>query len=73
MVAALGPGSEKQFQYNPPFAYSLAMLDQNDGSEDVVVGLGNGTLLRFKRKKMKLEEIHSDVHNDMINLVSIPG
>ena len=41
MLAAMGPGSEKLFEYNPPFPYSLALLPQS-GSEDIALGLGNG-------------------------------
>lgn len=63
MIAAMGPGSEQQFQYNPPFPYSIALI-QNGSTEDIALGLGNGYLCRIKRKKLKIEEVHADVHSN---------
>ena len=40
-------------------------------SEQIVVGLGNGTLLRFKKKNLQLEEIKPDIHGDQINSLII--
>jgi hypothetical protein len=36
----------------------------NKQQEEVLIGLGNGTLLKFKRKKLKLDEMHQDIHKN---------
>jgi hypothetical protein len=33
-------------------------------SEQLLTGLGNGVILRFKKKALQLEEICADVHRD---------
>jgi len=50
--------------YNPPFIYSIdTYMGQG---ERVAVGLGNGSILGFKKKGLSLEEIHADTHRDQI-------
>ena len=52
-------------EFNPPYGYSvLTYMDKQTSSENVLVGLGNGSLMRFKRKKMVLQEIKLDIHLD---------
>ena len=51
--------------YNPPFIYCMSPFTHTNGSRQIVVGLGNGMLLRFKKKSLQLEEICGDVgHRD---------
>jgi len=46
-------GNNKGMEFNPPFGYSLLTYkDKATSSENILVGLGNGSLLRFKRKKL---------------------
>lgn len=55
-------------QYNPPFIYCMAAYTMKSGSRQVVAGLGNGMLLRFKRKGLELQEICGDTgHADQIS------
>jgi hypothetical protein len=55
-------------QYNPPFIYCMAAYTTKSGSRQVVAGLGNGMLLRFKRKGLELQEICGDTgHADQIS------
>ena len=35
----------------------------------MIVGLGNGTLLKLKRKKLKLDEMHQDIHKNQITQI----
>lgn len=57
---------EDSLHYNPPFIYSIDTYNIKD-SEFIVVGLGNGTILRFKKKNLLLEEIDADIHRDQIS------
>lgn len=59
-------------QYNPPFIYSMAQYTTGQGSKQVVAGLGNGMLLRFKKKGVTLEEISGNTtHGDQISAIVI--
>lgn len=59
-------------EFNPPYGYTLlTYFDKSTSSENILVGLGNGTLLRFKRKKLVLQEIKPDIHLDQICAMSI--
>lgn len=62
-------GDEKQLQHNPPFAYSILNYEYPAGSqaETTWTGLGNGTLMKFKKKKLELEEVYSDMHTNQIS------
>ena len=51
---------EKGLSYNPPFGYCIKVLDANQ----VLLGLGNGTILKFKKKKLQLDEVYSDLHSN---------
>lgn len=44
--------------YNPPFCFSWDTFEQN-AQEHVVMGLGNGMIIRFKRKGLECAEMHS--------------
>lgn len=46
--------------YNPPFAYCMGAYTNKKGSRQLVAGLGNGMLLRFKKKGFSLEEVSGD-------------
>jgi len=48
--------------YNPPYCYAWDTFTIG-GSEQVVLGLGNGMVTRFKKKGFVLEEMHSELHN----------
>ena len=41
---------KEALQYNPPFVYCMGFYNSKSGARQVVVGLGNGMLLRFKKK-----------------------
>ena len=59
---------QEAMHYNPPFIYSMTNFTTSKGSRMVVAGLGNGMLLRFKRKGLQLEEIcGSTGHGDQIS------
>ena len=59
-------------QYNPPFIYCMGAYTTKSGSRQVVTGLGNGMLLRFKRKGLELQEICGDTgHADQISSLSM--
>eukprot|EP00347_Sterkiella_histriomuscorum_P008436 403345101 len=61
---------EQSLHYNPPFIYCMDTYTYKD-SEYLVVGLGNGCLLRFKKKDLQLEEIDADLHGDQISSLII--
>ncbi|CDW79253.1 wd40 repeat-containing protein [Stylonychia lemnae] len=61
---------EDSLHYNPPFIYSMDTYQVRD-SEFIVVGLGNGCILRFKKKNLALEEIDADIHRDQISALII--
>ena len=44
--------------YNPPFCYAWDSFIDKTGAEHLVLGLGNGMLLRYRRKCLTVEEIH---------------
>ena len=48
---------DEGMSYNPPFCYAWDTFEQN-GQEHLVMGLGNGMLLRYKRKGLQCEEMH---------------
>lgn len=52
---------EKAMSYNPPFcfAWDTFLVHQQ---EFIVMGLGNGMLLRLKRTGLQCEEMHGSVH-----------
>jgi hypothetical protein len=41
---------KEALQYNPPFVYCMSFYTSKSGARQIVVGLGNGMLLRFKKK-----------------------
>ncbi len=43
-------GSEAM-SYNPPFCYAWDTFESN-GAEHIILGLGNGMLMRYKRKAL---------------------
>ena len=59
---------EKSLSYNPPFAYTIKVLDSQ-----IITGLGNGTILKFKKKKLQLDEVYSDIHSDQITGILAQG
>lgn len=56
-------------EFNPPFGYSLVTYEWplNSGSEHILCGLGNGSIVKFKKKKLTMEQYHSDIHLDQIS------
>jgi hypothetical protein len=50
-------------QYNPPFGYSMLSY-QEQGQDFILVGLGNGSVIKFKRKKLALVEVYGDIHTN---------
>jgi len=49
---------EEALSYNPPFVYSQLFIPQNKSNgEQILLGLGNGMLARFKKKKLQLAEL----------------
>jgi N-acyl-L-homoserine lactone synthetase len=63
---------KEAMQYNPPFVYCMGAYTTKAGSRQVVVGLGNGMLLRFKRKGLEIQEICGDSgHADQIAALHI--
>ena len=55
--------------YNPPFCYAWDSFEAN--GENLVLGLGNGMLLRFRKNGLKCEEIHGEVHNSQISSLKV--
>lgn len=49
--------------YNPPFCYAWDTFVDKEQAEHLVMGLGNGMVLRYKRKGLACEEMHGNVHN----------
>ena len=60
----LGPSILKTLQYNPPFGYSILNYHDDQKAENVILGLGNGSLLKLKGKKMAPQDVAVDVHKD---------
>ena len=58
MINVLG---ENAMSYNPPYCYSIDSY-VGKGQERLVMGLGNGHLVTFKRTGLVIEEIHGDIH-----------
>ena len=52
---------QEAMSYNPPFCYSWDCFDV--GGENLIMGLGNGMLLRYKKSGLKCEEMHGEIHN----------
>ena len=65
LKSALGPGAEKTLQYNPPYGYCISNY-QSLGQDFLLVGLGNGSVMKFKKKKLTLAEVYSDIHTNQI-------
>ena len=55
--------------YNPPFCYAWDTFEFN--GEHIVLGLGNGMLVRYRKKGLKCEEIHAEVHNSLVSSLQI--
>ncbi len=51
----------------------MAHYTDGRGSRQVVVGLGNGTMLRFKRKGLVMEEICEGCHKSQVDAVVVGG
>jgi N-acyl-L-homoserine lactone synthetase len=63
---------QEALQYNPPFVYCMTAFTTRAGSRQIVVGLGNGMMLRFKRKGMEIQEISGETgHGEQIAAVII--
>lgn len=56
--------------YNPPFCYAWDTFVQN-GEEHLVMGLGNGMVLRYTKKGLSCEEMHGQVHNGQISSLQV--
>ena len=67
MINVLG---ENAMSYNPPYCYSIDSY-VGKGQERLVMGLGNGHLVTFKRTGLEIEEIHGDIHRAQINSVFV--
>jgi len=63
---------EKALSYNPPFCYTMdSFLTNNGTSEHIVMGLGNGMIIRYKRKGLQVEELQGSVHNAQVSSLCI--
>jgi hypothetical protein len=63
---------KEALQYNPPFVYCLGAYTTRAGSRQLVTGLGNGMLLRFKKKGLELQEICGETgHGDQISALIV--
>ena len=51
--------------FNPPFCYSACVVKSPQG-EKVLLGLGNGTVLRVKRGDLKPMELSPELHQQQI-------
>jgi len=51
--------------FNPPFCYSACVLKSQQG-EKLLLGLGNGTVLRVKRGDLKPLELTPELHKQQI-------
>ena len=60
---------QEAMSYNPPFCYAWDSFEAN--GEHLVLGLGNGMLLRFRKNGLKCEEIHGEVHNAQISSLKV--
>lgn len=63
---------ENAMSYNPPYCYSWDTFTVGQ-SDQIVLGLGNGMVTRFKRKGLVLEEMHSELHNHQVASMQIEG
>lgn len=34
--------------------------------DSILLGLGNGTILKFKKKKLELQEVYTDIHQNQV-------
>lgn len=55
--------------YNPPFCYALDCFQQE--GEHLIMGLGNGMLLRYRKNGLKCEEMHGEIHTNQIASLKI--
>ena len=58
LTKELGP---EAMSYNPPYCYAWDTFSIN-GSDQIVLGLGNRMVLRYKKKGLVVQEIHGELH-----------
>jgi hypothetical protein len=61
---------ENSMAFNPPFTYSAAIHKSNEG-ERLILGLGNGSILRMKKGDLKPIDLEPDLHSGQISALKI--
>ena len=56
--------------FNPPFCYAAAIHKSNEG-ERLLLGLGNGALLRLKKADLKPMDLEPDLHQGQISAMKL--